>query len=665
MIIKNSWFDFLIEEKKQLIFLLIIGFLISSIMSFIALFKIFEKSKFYYYFYDKYTSIIPDKDTKKSIVIVDIDEKSLKEMGQWPWPRYKMAYLLLTLKRYRAASVGIDIVFSEPDRTSIKEIIRAYKKDYGINLNFNKIPNTLKDNDKILANVLKNGPFVLSNYIFFNEKNIERDCKYLTPLKVVSKYKLPYINKGKGFLCNIPVIASSVKFKGFFNAIMDSDGTIRRLPLIAKYNGKVYPSLALATILNLNGTDEIEIGKDFNGNYVKVKGFKIPIDEHGNVLLNVKGKQNYYKYISALDLIRGNINKKDILGKLIFIGSTAVGLNDLHNVAGNVYYPGVEVHATFADNLLNEDFFFIPSWTKYLKIFFIFLLGLLLSYILSLKRIGLSLTVLFLSIVLVLLGTYLLLVYFHIYISPIEIVISLILIFISILFINYVIEINKSLQWANMLSRIHEATIESMATVAETRDPETGAHVLRTQNYVKVLAEELSKHEKYKNNLTDNYIEILYKSAAMHDIGKVGIPDRILLKPGKLTSEEFEIMKKHTVYGRNILQNAQKKIPENIFLKTAMEIAYCHHEKWDGSGYPQKLRGEKIPLAGRLMAVADVYDALISKRTYKKAFAHETACNMIIKDKGKHFDPDIVNAFIVSKEKFEKIAEKYSDEEDD
>ncbi|CAN2042663.1 putative cyclic di-GMP phosphodiesterase VC_1348 [Candidatus Magnetomoraceae bacterium gMMP-15] len=206
-----------------------------------------------------------------------------------------------------------------------------------------------------------------------------------------------------------------------------------------------------------------------------------------------------------------------------------------------------------------------------------------------------------------------------------------------------------------------EVTIQSLASLAEYRDPETGGHIRRTQNYVKLLAENLKTHKKYTDFLNDNTIDLLYKSAPLHDIGKVGVPDGILLKPGKLTDSEFEVMKKHTIYGRDALLAAEEKLGSNSFLRFAREIAYTHHEKWDGSGYPQKLKGEEIPISGRLMAIADVYDALISKRVYKPPYTHEKAVKIIISGKCKYFDPDMVDAFIKLEKEFKKIALKLID----
>lgn len=213
---------------------------------------------------------------------------------------------------------------------------------------------------------------------------------------------------------------------------------------------------------------------------------------------------------------------------------------------------------------------------------------------------------------------------------------------------------------------VQDISIRALASLAEARDNETGNHILRTQAYVNVLAKELSLLPKYAGLLTPETIETYTKAAPLHDIGKVGIPDSILHKPGKHTAEEWEIMKTHAQVGADAIWRAIQDEEDNDavnFLYIAMEIARNHHEKWDGSGYPQGLKAGQIPLSARLMALADVFDALISKRVYKPAFSIEKATEIILEGKGRHFDPEVVDAFLARQEDFRKIAERYADKD--
>lgn len=213
---------------------------------------------------------------------------------------------------------------------------------------------------------------------------------------------------------------------------------------------------------------------------------------------------------------------------------------------------------------------------------------------------------------------------------------------------------------------LQDVTIAMLASLAETRDNETGNHIRRTQRYVKALAQSLSEHPRFRKDLTPHKIELLYKSAPLHDIGKVGIPDRILLKPGRFEPEEFEVMKTHCKIGRDAIERAEKELHiEADFLVCAKEIAYSHQEKWDGSGYPEGLAGEAIPVSARLMAVADVYDALISRRVYKEGMTHEQAVATIWQGRGQHFDPDITDAFMSLQSEFQAIAQQFADSDAD
>lgn len=205
---------------------------------------------------------------------------------------------------------------------------------------------------------------------------------------------------------------------------------------------------------------------------------------------------------------------------------------------------------------------------------------------------------------------------------------------------------------AKIVSRARESAFTSMAILSEFRDRETGEHILRTKSYVKLLFDNLPFPHPYSRKA----IALIVQSAMLHDIGKVGIPDSILLKPGKLTNDEFEVMKTHTTLGHNAIEQTRKNLDNDTVFMFAAEIAQSHHERWDGTGYPRGLKGDQIPLTARVMALADVYDALISERPYKKAYSHREAVEIIRSESGAHFDPDLVSLFCSLEKKIEEIA---------
>ncbi|WP_019614935.1 HD domain-containing phosphohydrolase [Psychromonas ossibalaenae] len=233
--------------------------------------------------------------------------------------------------------------------------------------------------------------------------------------------------------------------------------------------------------------------------------------------------------------------------------------------------------------------------------------------------------------------------------------------------LNHVLE-RRVEERSRELEVTKSVTILSMATLAETRDNETGLHLRRTQNYVRLLAAELCKHPDFAEFLSSETIELLYKSAPLHDIGKVGIPDDILLKPGKLSNSEFEIMQRHTVYGSKAIESSILTLTSELqqsngptFLQFAQDIAHYHHEKWDGSGYPEGLVADQIPVVARIMAVADVFDALSCRRIYKKAFGRQETERIILAGRGSHFDPRIIDAFMHVRESFWQVNSQFSE----
>ncbi len=222
-------------------------------------------------------------------------------------------------------------------------------------------------------------------------------------------------------------------------------------------------------------------------------------------------------------------------------------------------------------------------------------------------------------------------------------------------------EVNKRMEENEI---IQEVSIRALAHLAETRDPETGNHILRTQGYVNQLALLLTGHPQLKTTLNERYIKLLSRSAPLHDIGKVGIPDAILQKPGKLSPAEWQVMQTHAKLGYDAIELAERDTQGSVeFLALAKEISHWHHEKWDGSGYPDGLSGNNIPVSARIMAIADVFDALISKRVYKPAMTFAHAREVIAAGQGTHFDPDMTTAFLENFNNFCQIAERYRDSE--
>ena len=227
----------------------------------------------------------------------------------------------------------------------------------------------------------------------------------------------------------------------------------------------------------------------------------------------------------------------------------------------------------------------------------------------------------------------------------------------SVTIIVLIMQGNKRSFYHERLSGMQSGMITFMAEVVENRDDNTGGHIKRTAKYVEVIARELKKKDVYSDILTDSYVEDMIISAPLHDIGKIHIPDAVLNKPGKLTDEEFDIMKTHTTAGEELLSRAKQELGETEYLNMAMEMAAYHHEKWNGKGYPYGKSGEEIPICARIMAVADVFDALTSKRCYKSAMPLEKAYSIIREESGTHFDPAVVDAFFAASEDIEKMLE--------
>ncbi|WP_373000602.1 CHASE2 domain-containing protein [Sulfurimonas sp.] len=639
--------------KKRIVFLyLLLGIFI--IVNHYAAYKSDITKSFDYIVYDITTNLLKGhdyKDRESNVVVVDIDEKSLNTLGQWPWPRIVVAKLIDKINNMNPSTIAIDIIFPEKDRTSPIEISSFYKDFFNIDTSLSEIPTKLQDNDIILSDILKKSKSVMSVYL--SKDNISNNnCENINSMDAdLNHLELEY---SQYLLCNTSKLKTSSKYYGFINTTIDSDGILRRMPLLRNYKYNIIPTLSLATLLNIDADFKI-----IDDNNFELLNHNIQTDKHTNVLLNFYDNI-WYKKISALDVLNEKIPKDMLTGKIVLIGSSAAALHDQVVVTGGEKTVGVKVHVTTIDNILHDELLVQPIYFQQINSFISLLINILLFYLLVTKHNNL---ILFLFVITLVSSVVATMVNFDsgVYISIGYLLAPFLVHFFVISVLYIIIDTYERRIFSEELNRSHVALLDSMVHVAEVHDIETGAHIIRTKKYIKLLAEHLYSKGIYTKLLSPNSIEMMYRTAPLHDLGKVGIADSILKKKGKLTSSEYEVMKTHSELGGQIINNAILSYKENDFFVMAKNIAQYHHEKWDGSGYPEGLKGNNIPIEARLMAIADVYDALVSRRVYKEPFAYTKTIEIIIDGRGKHFDPVLVDAFLEIQGRFRDIAETYSD----
>lgn len=646
---------------------LLLSFLMACLYIWQPLFLIFLNHKIY----DSLLRSTHSPEVTNVPVIVDVDEKSLLRFGQWPWPRYRIARLLEKIKHLGAQAVAIDMVFAEPDRTSLGLLTREIKRDFKFDIEVKGFPAKFEDNDKILAHTIGQGPFVLGYKFLYTQDDLSgKDCT-LHPLNVAylkkssQTDKQPPFFRAAGVVCNLGVLSRAAPSSGFFDAAPDIDGVLRRIPMLVEYQGKVFPSLALATLMQVQKTRQILIALSSEGiEALQIENTTIPLDYKGNLLIHYRGQRGRFDYISAGDVLNGSISKEHFKNKIVFLGTSAAGLKEIRATPLDPAFPGVEIHATVVDNILKRDFVSRPPFANGMELLLVVLLGICATFLLTWSKSLLSVIILGIASISIYSASHAMLRTYGFFLSPVLPLLTVAVHFSTLTLLKFWHEEKQTRMRTRELALTQDVSVRSLAALAETRDPETGGHILRTQRYVRALALRLKNHPKFKDDLGDGVIEILYKMAPLHDIGKVGVRDHILLKPARLSLEEFEQMKLHTDFGRRALQVAEKELGRNSFLQVAIEIAYSHQEKWDGSGYPLGLKETDIPISARLMAVADVYDALISKRVYKNPIPHYQAVQWMQEGRGTHFDPDILDAFLEISEEFRQIALDFCDDEE-
>jgi len=601
--------------------------------------------------YDHLLTQLPAGPRSSEVVIVDLDERSLGRYGRWPWPRSQVAQLLSSIQSLGPRVIGLDILFADLDASA-------------------GAPGAGGHPDQVLAKTLASGTYVLGYAFSFDaEKNAGNDC-FLAPLSLVevasgAPGREPAWFRAEGVVCNLPELTAAASAAGFFNVALDRDGILRRAPLLLEYQGRFYPSLALAMVQQFWGNPQLTLYRSPLGAEALGAGeSRAPLDPKGNLLLRFRGGKGAFATFSALDLLEGRVNGEWLRDKLVVVGTSAAGLREqiATPLANNGL--GVEVHATLADNLLRGDFLKRSSS----EAGWVLLLTLAVALISTLVLLGsrpLVGALVHVGIGLILWqGGLLLLDRQGLYLPTVLPILFIGGNFTLLTLGKYIQEQRLVSQRSQELATAQNFIMQALTALAEIRDSETGHHILRTQKYARVLCEDLVTIPRFARALTPDTVEMICRLAPLHDIGKVGVPDCLLRKRGQLDEAEFEEIKKHTILGLKAIETAEARVGGYVdyTLQIAKDIVYCHHEWWNGGGYPQGLRGEEIPLAGRLMALVDVYDALVSKRIYKEAVSHSEAVQIILEGSGAQFDPELVEAFLRGQERWGSIALSFADE---
>jgi len=581
--------------------------------------------------YDIILRATPTRTPGGRIVIVDIDDRSLTAIGQWPWRRDVIGQLISRLRDLGASTVALDIMFAEPDRFE----------------GFGTTP------DEKLAETLAVGRVVLGYAMTFDGAGAAASPCLPHPIGLAimrrdDSVEEPFF-QATGAVCNLPVLTLAASASGFMNAAPDPDGLLRRAPMLIERDGRVYPSLALTAFTAVSGTRDVTLRvANVNSSSLLLDDRSVPLDGKSNLLLRYRGPKRTFPYVSAVDVLRGQANADTFKDKIVLVGTTALGTREVVSTPLDTLFAGVEVQATVADNLLQQDFIRRPEYAGALETQMVIGLGLISA--LLVRRVGLAWGAAGVAACLaaVWLGPVRLMSTSGVFLSPLFPTMGLTSALAAMTVARFTSERQRADQAGEEKVTSQRLMVQSLLSLTEVRDAETGKHSRRTQQYTRMLAKQLSTHPQFRDYLTPERIDLLSSLAPLHDIGKVGVPDHILHKPGPLTPEELVEMRKHPGYGRDVIVHAEENagVHDDVILSMAKDIVYTHHEKWDGTGYPQGLRGRDIPIPGRVMAIVDVYDASTTRQLYRQPLSHDDAVAFIVKGSGSHFDPDVVDAFL-------------------
>jgi HD-GYP domain-containing protein (c-di-GMP phosphodiesterase class II) len=593
--------------------------------------------------YDALVRAAPKRPPDSRVVIVDVDEPSLSSVGQWPWRRDVVGQLIGKIRELGAAAVALDIVFAESDR---------YEGGTG------------SDTDAAFAETLRAGRVVLGYALTFETARAKASACVQHPIGLALVRREdeaaddPFF-RATGAICTLPLLTKAAGASGFLNAAPDPDGILRRAPLLIEFDGQVYPALSLAAVRTALKLRETELHvANVNTTMLALDDRRVPLDGKGNLTVRYRGEKRAFRYVSAADVLSGQLPTAAFQDKIVFVGTTALGTREVVATPLDTLFAGVEVQATVADNLLQQDYLHRPEHAIALETQIVLGIGIVLALVVG--RLGLLSGAMAAALALAAVwgGALWLITANGTLLSPLFPTIAAGGALAAMTVARFTIEHRRADQALVDKTTSQRLMVQSLLSLTEVRDLETGRHSRRTQLYARVLAEQLATNPLYAAYLTPERIDLLSSLAPLHDIGKVGVPDRLLNKPGALTPEELAEMRKHPAHGRDVIVHAEQAVGthDDRILALAKEIVYTHHERWDGTGYPEGLRGPEIPIPGRLMAIVDVYDAIRSRRVYQQPISHPDAVAVIVAGRGTHFDPAVVDAFLAVSAQLEQVS---------
>ncbi len=587
------------------------------------------------------------------VVIVDVDERSLTAIGQWPWRRDLIGSLIARLRGMGAATIALDMVFAEPDRYS----------DPG-GSSQRPEASAPATSDEALAATLREGRVVLGHAMRFDNAPSAANPCVLHPVAPALVHANDDTSDARyfhasGVVCNLPLLAQAAGASGFMNAAPDADGILRRVPLLMELDDRVYPSLALAAVMAATGSRDMVLRiSNVNTASLIVGKHVVPVDGRANALLRYRGEKQTFPYVSAADVMSGHVPAGTLQDKIVFVGTTTLGTREVVATPLDTLFVGVEVQATVADNLLQQDFIRRSQFGTILEGTVVLVLGVAVTWLVAstgtlsgVLGSGISIAALWYGAGWVLSTT-------GVFVSPLLPTIGVSAALAVMTLVKFTVERGRADIAGRDKTNAQRLMVQTLLSLTETRDAETGRHSRRTQQYVRLLAEQLSTHSEFRDYLTPERIDLVSSLAPLHDIGKVGVPDHILNKPGALTPDELAEMQKHPTYGYEVILKAEGRVGvrDDVILSMAKDIVYTHHERWDGTGYPRKLRGTEIPVEGRVMAVVDVYDATTTRTLYRPPMSHDDAVAFIVERGATHFDPAVVEAFVNVAPRFKAVS---------